>query len=178
MSYQDTLNSFNTQPPEGGWRPRRACAYWLGVSTHSRPKAAGCASTTAATAILLFQHTAARRRLALSPTAMGYINWFQHTAARRRLEPKRGMTGVMRWFQHTAARRRLGVQRQRHCKVFGVSTHSRPKAAGLVGVAKLFGREFQHTAARRRLAVTVILIVFSYAFQHTAARRRLDDQNC
>ena len=34
-------NSFNTQPPEGGWR--RKLKKWVEqvVSTHSRPKAAG-----------------------------------------------------------------------------------------------------------------------------------------
>ena len=33
---------FNTQPPEGGWRRKRKKAWnRKGVSTHSRPKAAG-----------------------------------------------------------------------------------------------------------------------------------------
>ena len=33
---------FNTQPPEGGWaRTYRPTAFAYGVSTHSRPKAAG-----------------------------------------------------------------------------------------------------------------------------------------
>ena len=53
---------FNTQPPEGGWYPRRARAARCAVSTHSRPKAAGIhhAKITSTTK---FQHTAARRRL-------------------------------------------------------------------------------------------------------------------
>ena len=33
---------FNTQPPEGGWRPWERIPDIYGVSTHSRPKAAGC----------------------------------------------------------------------------------------------------------------------------------------
>ncbi|WP_410000208.1 hypothetical protein [Neisseria sicca] len=33
------------------------------VSTHSRPKAAGCTSTACRLSIAQFQHTAARRRL-------------------------------------------------------------------------------------------------------------------
>ena len=36
------LICFNTQPPEGGWRVRRSGHGPLGVSTHSRLKAAGC----------------------------------------------------------------------------------------------------------------------------------------
>ena len=34
-------NSFNTQPPEGGWILRGVVELETGVSTHSRPKAAG-----------------------------------------------------------------------------------------------------------------------------------------
>ena len=78
---------FNTQPPEGGWLQfGNATAIEFGVSTHSRPKAAGvCAYrnygrvdsfntqppeggwvATSATVVISgrFQHTAARRRLA------------------------------------------------------------------------------------------------------------------
>ena len=36
------IGSFNTQPPEGGWRPfRLSKLITTMVSTHSRPKAAG-----------------------------------------------------------------------------------------------------------------------------------------
>ena len=57
---------------------------------------------------MLFQHTAARRRLGGSTKAVGRSGGFQHTAARRRL-----VDGI-------------------HNIPFGrtVSTHSRPKAAG------------------------------------------------
>ena len=34
--------SFNTQPPEGGWKPVLIVLKNCQVSTHSRPKAAGC----------------------------------------------------------------------------------------------------------------------------------------
>ena len=99
--------SFNTQPPEGGWgwfcRRRNRCE----VSTHSRPKAAGviCSSPRLWT---VFQHTAARRRLAESDDKNPLFCLFQHTAARRRL-----------------ARIERGQQ-----SLTTVSTHSRPKAAG------------------------------------------------
>ena len=56
---------FNTQPPEGGW-PRiakEAGEAW--VSTHSRPKAAA-KQTAQSKPKSRFQHTAARRRLALN----------------------------------------------------------------------------------------------------------------
>ena len=59
---------FNTQPPEGGWMS--ICFYTITpqpVSTHSRPKAAGFLMQSLLTAHMLFQHTAARRRLATSP---------------------------------------------------------------------------------------------------------------
>ena len=55
--------SFNTQPPEGGWATRRG-------ETKNQKK---------------FQHTAARRRLALCPRTIHQQRRFQHTAARRRL---------------------------------------------------------------------------------------------
>ena len=104
---------FNTQPPEGGWAATpAACGCHQAVSTHSRPKAAGCAGS----------------QLSTRP-------WFQHTAARRRLGQHRRFGRRGRQFQHTAARRRLGSQRAAGRRVRRVSTHSRPKAAGIV----LFG---------------------------------------
>ncbi|WP_210400196.1 hypothetical protein, partial [Neisseria sp. HMSC056A04] len=38
------LNSFNTQPPEGGWAITIGAGSFKNVSTHSRPKAAGLKS--------------------------------------------------------------------------------------------------------------------------------------
>ncbi len=125
-----TMCGFNTQPPEGGWARFRAIpaskstfqhtaarrrlvfcqrgrCHELCVSTHSRPKAAGCAGS----------------QLSTRP-------WFQHTAARRRLGQHRRFGRRGRQFQHTAARRRLGSQRAAGRRVRRVSTHSRPKAAG------------------------------------------------
>ena len=58
---------FNTQPPEGGWATRSAMSAGLPVSTHSRPKAAGGQRHKRAGGNPQFQHTAARRRLALPP---------------------------------------------------------------------------------------------------------------
>ncbi|EFC88647.1 hypothetical protein NEIMUCOT_04696 [Neisseria mucosa ATCC 25996] len=81
-----------------------------------------------------------------------------------------------------------------------VSTHSRPKAAGKVGVMNLIFLKFQHTAARRRLAPLRLNRTRNHSFntqppeggwgparndvgrierfQHTAARRRLGRKWC
>ena len=56
-------SGFNTQPPEGGWNVTPDIARFDSVSTHSRPKAAG-KNVKKYGCILMFQHTAARRRLA------------------------------------------------------------------------------------------------------------------
>ena len=59
---------------------------------------------------------------------------------------------VYKLFQHTAARRRLAVLKFFLATRRGVSTHSRPKAAGrLSRYLVCSARVFQHTAARRRL---------------------------
>ena len=63
VALADASAGFNTQPPEGGWNTMRQLPI-----TH-----------------LMFQHTAARRRLA-GATGSGKTTFmFQHTAARRRL---------------------------------------------------------------------------------------------
>ena len=57
------MQSFNTQPPEGG------CKRAFMQIPNASP----------------FQHTAARRRLYLIPSRLPRRKGFQHTAARRRL---------------------------------------------------------------------------------------------
>ena len=127
------------------------------------------------TAGSLFQHTAARRRLATKtgndgsaakvsthsrPKAAGYRNnaaqvqnvKFQHTAARRRLGNSVVWCRTLNMFQHTAARRRL-VSTFIYCNLI---------------------IKFQHTAARRRLEMQAGITSYNFLFQHTAARRRLD----
>ena len=101
------------------------------VSTHSRPKAAGQIQTCWIPQ-LQFQHTAARRRLERRGYDPNTGVWFQHTAARRRLGSTKSATKrpTEVWFQHTAARRRLAACGWLIYFPFGVSTHSRPKAAG------------------------------------------------
>ena len=169
------------------------------VSTHSRPKAAGFYKLNNEQLDLMFQHTAARRRLAvLAICENQQIQTFQHTAARRRLDP---------CFH--GARPKVDVSTHSRPKAAGVSgllvsvfppvvsTHSRPKAAGkpckqLIAHYRCFNTQppeggwlrfdhrhhrpqrFQHTAARRRLAILIKPKRPKQQFQHTAARRRLE----
>ena len=84
------------------------------VSTHSRPKAAGSHISQYRKG-RMFQHTAARRRLGIPQRQACIGSLFQHTAARRRL---------------VGDYAGLGVSHQ-------VSTHSRPKAAGLGQLSRL-----------------------------------------
>ena len=78
----------------------------------------------------MFQHTAARRRLASAIKPLSAAKTFQHTAARRRLEKSICLIRFVSMFQHTAARRRLESIGQNGKTTKTVSTHSRPKAAG------------------------------------------------
>ena len=147
------MDCFNTQPPEGGWLSQPSSSICVSVvSTHSRPKAAG---------VVLLVNSLEKGK-------------FQHTAARRRLALPYHIFGNNKMFQHTAARRRLAALMLPLLIVLVVSTHSRPKAAGSnnpFSVSLL--PVFQHTAARRRLANWAWCNRGTYRFQHTAARRRL-----
>ena len=82
--------------------------------------------------LLVFQHTAARRRLGDAACRVVFQRVFQHTAARRRLGRVVQRLHPHTLFQHTAARRRL-ANMLGDLKVWvSVSTHSRPKAAGMI----------------------------------------------
>ena len=99
----------------------------------------------------MFQHTAARRRLADIHQGIQNLSQFQHTAARRRLGIPLFSLKTPAGFQHTAARRRLGTAASKQPHL----------------------RWFQHTAARRRLGTSPKSCGATLWFQHTAARRRL-----
>ena len=124
------IDSFNTQPPEGGWILQTLCRFGLDVvSTHSRPKAAGRTWHVATSHL-----------------------WFQHTAARRRLGPQKPAQRQDGEFQHTAARRRL-ANRERNLGLLA-SFNTQPPEGGWYFIQHFdsFLKLFQHTAARRRLA--------------------------
>ena len=194
---KEVQESFNTQPPEGGWNIK------AGVVVGS----------------YLFQHTAARRRLVLVVSVI-FISHLVSTHSRPKAAGLTVLTVncISAWFQHTAARRRLaedfvptlaekpvsthsrpkaaGSKRIRKISISMVSTHSRPKAAGVSGIMnkehlQCFNTQppeggwkrplfvngipelFQHTAARRRLGKNAHSLSTVFSFQHTAARRRL-----
>ena len=78
---------------------------------------------------MVFQHTAARRRLVLAIQRVIWQPLFQHTAARRRLERIRTDGGGAIMFQHTAARRRL-VPRNQSPKSKSNSFNTQPPEGG------------------------------------------------
>ena len=167
---------FNTQPPEGGWEDGPAEGVGYEVSTHSRPKAAGSKK---------MKHVANIMSFNTQPPEGG---WWIMTV----------LDTLLSSFQHTAARRRLALNGVDLSVTDDVSTHSRPKAAGPAGHQRQPVIQFQHTAARRRLARSreyapsirrfntqppeggwnsnTLLIETLQRFQHTAARRRLGRQ--
>ena len=148
--YLDKVSTHSRPKAAGAVVVINDCA--VGVSTHSRPKAAGPV-VGVQYSMQEFQHTAARRRLEWGFFPADYFCEFQHTAARRRLagdrhlpssilgfntQPPEGgwsMAGLSVraaiLFQHTAARRRLDPLRYHTSPLLYVSTHSRPKAAGM-----------------------------------------------
>ena len=98
---------FNSQPPEGGWVAGCAVISPCRVSTHSRPKAAGPGRPSLPSRPS-FQLTAARRRLAHSrPKAAGAVGFNSQP-------PEGGWDGAPDPNDKPE-----------------VSTHSRPKAAGI-----------------------------------------------
>ena len=141
---------FNTQPPEGGWRYAKAVL----------------------SALELFQHTAARRRLARRKPSQTTDRSFNTQPPeggwllqKINLRPKTVST-------HSRPKA-AGKEEQRRRDEAEVSTHSRPKAAGQWRWRKQWRWWFQHTAARRRLAQINNDGEIQIRFQHTAARRRL-----
>ena len=143
--------STHSRPKAAGHQMRRVENHQL-VSTHSRPKAAGWAIAAPA-ALLWFQLTAARRRLALfflreqaaktvsthsRPKAAGPEAPIHNPSNRRfNSQPPEGgwllcllQKLIQNRFQLTAARRRLVLTAILPLANNSVSTHSRPKAAG------------------------------------------------
>ena len=160
---------FNTQPPEGGWHyDLHFRAVYDDVSTHSRPKAAGVIASTFPPEEPVSTHS----RPKAAGMVLGFGNaWrglFQHTAARRRLGRNRDSGIRPIGFNTQPPEGGWSRARRRGCFWLSVSTHSRPKAAG-VGI-KVFRHTdvgFQHTAARRRLGSP---------FQHICVRHSFNTQ--
>ena len=78
-------NRFNTQPPEGGWNAIKERAANIHVSTHSRPKAAGCQVLATLCLWQGFNTQPPEGGWKAVSRNSNVLIWFQHTAARRRL---------------------------------------------------------------------------------------------
>ena len=108
--YRKTLERFNTQPPEGGCHLLCRTVY-PNHCFNTQPPEGGCPTVfTDAKAALVFQHTAARRRLLLA-FALTILGFLVSTHSR----PK---AAAAYYFCN-------------HCRI-SVSTHSRPKAAAIM----------------------------------------------
>ena len=143
---------FNSQPPEGGW-----------INGHAIVKF-----------IPRFQLTAARRRLEPCKRAWkkrGGFNSQPPEGGWVMLDP---LTASVAKFQLTAARRRLAQSKRCHAVRHNVSTHSRPKAAGLAvshhGAGQPVSTHSRPKAAGVSCSATASM---QNGFQLTAARRRL-----
>ena len=143
--------SFNTQPPEGGWLQVRLGKARQRMFQHTAARRRLASGRRCMYRPPKFQHTAARRRLALPDGAFIAGVVFQHTAARRRLAVGLDVLADVPWFQHTAARRRL-VKPMENGLEF-VSFNTQPPEGGWLPFSSNTGAPslFQHTAARRRL---------------------------
>ena len=123
---------FNTQPPEGGWRrwQRRLDAL---CRFNTQPPEGGCTGNgfKATASKVSFQHTAARRRLAIQSSLV-----------------RHSIIGVV--STHSRPKAAAGLAQTRVARAI-VSTHSRPKAAARRAAIAFGDASFQHTAARRRL---------------------------
>ena len=122
--------SFNTQPPEGGWINATARFAISGCFNTQPPEGGWQREEEKSLKELLFQHTAARRRLDNRTKNWQPLKLFQHTAARRRLA-KRLLVATFASLVSTHSRpKAAGFHPHFHILLFTVSTHSRPKAAG------------------------------------------------
>ena len=144
------------------------------VSTHSRPKAAALTNGRLLNG-RWFQHTAARRRLIISkfiPINRRSFNT-QPPEGGCTASPSIKCEVIVSTHSRPKA---AGLKNSKYRQYHGVSTHSRPKAAALAATDSLVLQSFQHTAARRRLVSVTACISPCAMFQHTAARRRLNRQ--
>ena len=127
---------FNTQPPEGGWTvPKKGGGLLQGFNTQP-PEGGWARAYLQQIADTLFQHTAARRRLARRVGRDPLFIWFQHTAARRRLVSRQYSQPRQQRFQHTAARRRLEIIGCAVC-LFGRFNTQPPEGGWPMGIERV-----------------------------------------
>ena len=122
---------FNTQPPEGGWTSSNGIRK-PSESFNTQPPEGGWDNNNVSELMrLLFQHAAARRRLA---AGRGWSLRPSRVSTRSRPKAAGHMFPELMAFiefQHAAARRRLAAVLFKAISTPLVSTRSRPKAAGM-----------------------------------------------
>ena len=120
-----------------------------------------------------FQLTAARRRLDSCSTPRQYLKTFQLTAARRRLVRSVLSTNSRCNVSTHSRPKAAGLGSEFEPPPSSVSTHSRPKAAGRK--QSFLGRGYGVSTHSRPKAAGLLIVVMASlnAFQLTAARRRL-----
>ena len=143
------------------------------ISTHSRAKAAGIISRTS-TSRILFQLTAARRRLArglFGRRLLGCISTHSRAKAAGQSGCRCRYPSCL--FQLTAARRRLGIHRPKQQSRMPISTHSRAKAAGTLATATMQESMISTRSRAKAAGLRFYSHVEYRLFQLTAARKRL-----
>ena len=164
---------FNTQPPEGGWTGFFMGGRMSDVSTHSRPKAAGVTFLPVAIPETVSTHSRPKAAGLVMGNAKPLLESFNTQPPEGGWLQEMSVDLSAELFQHTAARRRLVENSHKNITYALVSTHSRPKAAGIPPARKpTFPKVSTHSrpkaagAAGGQLGIPI-------EFQHTAARRRL-----
>ena len=174
--WQRRADCFNTQPPEGGWggksqreaeelmfqhtAARRRLGSWSvicklcwAVSTHSRPKAAGCWFSQMARTAKVSTHSRPKAAGEIHGETLKAVEVSTHSRPKAAGASTDEYSRTMPVSTHSRPKAAGGnamTPRAGH----DVSTHSRPKAAGADLCSHVFVMQmFQHTAARRRLAV-------------------------
>ena len=121
-------NCFNTQPPEGGWMTKDDDLE-AKKSFNTQPPEGGWPTVNIKLTVEISFNT--------QPPEGGCPTW---TLVKPLCDCFNTQPPEGGWFENS------------HMVVYGaVSTHSRPKAAGLKTVTWWYTGQFQHTAARRRL---------------------------
>ena len=142
-------DSFNTQPPEGGWI-RKIGRQSFKTCFNTQPPEGGLLHTGHRVGHGLFQHTATRRWLGITQSILINIICFNTQP------PEGGCSYRPSWIF-----------------LLVVSTHSHPKVAGVYVEEMCRNTWFQHTATRRWLPDCANGYRHTMRFQHTATRRWL-----
>ena len=103
----------------------------IAVSTHSRPKAAGTVGARAIDGGVVSTHSRPKAAGFGFPHTIIHARGFQHTAARRRLVADNDNWHADWGFNTQPPEGGWLYAHLREREAAGVSTHSRPKAAGL-----------------------------------------------